>query len=54
MTSAELEVAVRRHREHIKHVLMEARNLRTKVTKKPLDQISGYKADPSPDSRLGD
>jgi len=40
MTSAELEEAIRRHREHTKKLIAEARSRRAKVNESPTE-ISG-------------
>lgn len=39
MTSAELEEAIRRHRDHTKKLLAEARNRRADLSKTPLGPV---------------
>lgn len=44
MTSAELEEAIRIHREHTKKLIAEARNRRAKLAEKPHDKGAEPKA----------
>jgi hypothetical protein len=39
MTSAELEEAIRRHREHTKKLLAEARNRRADLSETPVEPV---------------